>query len=312
MFNERDPFTYLVNYAPIKFVLSYLSWSRPLDTFFVAHPEPAIRNYVWNSIPHTRHSVIAAFPEHISQWGIGRCDLEYRSLDRPARYRLLGECFGDYIRLTWIFRAVDSLSRAFLEMATKYGLFCYVNPIATLVCGYLKHVISSTNLESLEKNGPAVLPDVVELTLTPIATEEHHSSEFRNQINPERHAPYYLFIRPLIYLSDGFPDLTSWTTSAPMRPPYYWSLDSAGRVALSDTECSALGLPLLLPSCDLKYRTFQPEVYDFVGRFLEAKGFNPTSTDFAESLGYPKLPINNLAGIESPATFVEMEDVQYT
>ncbi|KAK1219204.1 hypothetical protein PQX77_018080 [Marasmius sp. AFHP31] len=216
-------------------------------------------------------------------------------------------------------------------MATKYGSFCYVNPIATLVCGYHKQVISSTNLESLEKNGLnmvnigdfpletslvivrlAVLPDVVELMLQPVTTEEHQGLEFRDQINPERNVPCYLFIRPPIYLSDGFPDLTSWTTSASMGPPYYWSLDSAGRIALSDLECSALGLPPLLSSCELKYRTFQPEVYDFVSQFSEAKGFNPMSTDLAESLGYPRLPMINSAGIDSRATFVEMEDVQYT
>ena len=78
---------------------------------------------------------------------------------------------------------------------------------------------------------------------------------------------------------------------------------------MSDSEHSNFGLPALIPRCDLKYRTFQPEVYDFVRQFAEAKGFNAISTDFADSLGYPRLSI--VAPVESSyGPFVEMEDVQ--
>ncbi|KAL0571206.1 hypothetical protein V5O48_010756 [Marasmius crinis-equi] len=101
------------------------------------------------------------------------------------------------------------------------------------------------------------------------------------------YSPYYLFILPPSPLSSA-PDLESWRRE---RTLYYWSLDPDGASVMSEEQRISLGLPsytIKFQSTDLYWPA---EVYDFMRLWQEAKGFDPTTTDFARSLGHSILEV---------------------
>ncbi|KAF9259638.1 hypothetical protein L218DRAFT_842421, partial [Marasmius fiardii PR-910] len=68
---------------------------------------------------------------------------------------------------------------------------------------------------------------------------------------------------------------------------YYWASDSDGHSQLTQEESAALGLPHYHPEVEILMNTWSLEDYDFVRDFQKARGFDPTTTDFAHSLRYP-------------------------
>ncbi|KAF9255287.1 hypothetical protein L218DRAFT_1008747 [Marasmius fiardii PR-910] len=100
--------------------------------------------------------------------------------------------------------------------------------------------------------------------------------------------PCYLFVRPFLRFADGFPDMSCWNSGTDL---YYWSTDPNGHSAMTDEERVALGLPRYVPKVETYMRTWSLKDYDFIRELQGAKGFDPTTTDFARSLGYPILEI---------------------
>ncbi|KAK1231249.1 hypothetical protein PQX77_005633 [Marasmius sp. AFHP31] len=97
----------------------------------------------------------------------------------------------------------------------------------------------------------------------------------------------YLFVLPPPQLPDTSPDLAAWRR-APAESLYYWSLDPTGDSRMPKVQRTALGLPSFhqtikrpQPVC------WKAEVYDLARQWQEAQGFDPTTTDFARSMGYP-------------------------
>ncbi|KAL0562924.1 hypothetical protein V5O48_019154, partial [Marasmius crinis-equi] len=70
---------------------------------------------------------------------------------------------------------------------------------------------------------------------------------------------------------------------------HHWSFDPAGQPPLSTATCDLLGLPLQLdlyvhqPTRSSWTNTAYKEIHDY----QVARGFDPTTPDFARSLGYP-------------------------
>ncbi|KAL0565581.1 hypothetical protein V5O48_016442, partial [Marasmius crinis-equi] len=92
--------------------------------------------------------------------------------------------------------------------------------------------------------------------------------------------PIYLFVHP--------PDLTTSTEYCTTSSFHYWSFDPTGQPPLSTTTCSLLGLPL-----ELYLRVFPPTksswtntAYKRIHDYQIARGFDPTTPDFARSLRY--------------------------
>ncbi|KAJ8075096.1 hypothetical protein PM082_019423 [Marasmius tenuissimus] len=95
--------------------------------------------------------------------------------------------------------------------------------------------------------------------------------------------PIYLFIRPLP--STSLPSLRSCTTPS----LHYWSFDEEGQSRLSANMHRRLGLPITL---ELKVhpslaRFWSSKTYGTMYQYQIARGFDPTTADFAQSLGYP-------------------------
>ncbi|KAK1227728.1 hypothetical protein PQX77_009281 [Marasmius sp. AFHP31] len=101
--------------------------------------------------------------------------------------------------------------------------------------------------------------------------------------------PYYLFVLPPPQLPDTTPDVVSWM-QAPAESLYYWSVDPDGNSRMPEAHRTALGLPCFQNYADPPHG-WKVEIYDLVRQWQEAKGFDPTTTDFARSLGYPIIEI---------------------
>ncbi|KAK1219351.1 hypothetical protein PQX77_017941 [Marasmius sp. AFHP31] len=103
---------------------------------------------------------------------------------------------------------------------------------------------------------------------------------------------YYLFVLPP-QLSDTTPDVAAWRR-APAESLYYWSLDPTGDSLMPEAQRIALGLPSFHQSihmlCPVKHH-WKAEIYDLARQWQEAQGFDPTTTNFARSMGRPLVEI---------------------
>ncbi|KAK1234521.1 hypothetical protein PQX77_002275 [Marasmius sp. AFHP31] len=103
--------------------------------------------------------------------------------------------------------------------------------------------------------------------------------------------PYYLFVLPPPQLPSTTPDVVSWTR-APAESLYYWSVDPQGNSRMSEAQHTALGLPCFHKSdAPLATDCWKAEIYDLVRQWQVAKGFDPTTSDFARSMGHPIVEI---------------------
>ena len=83
---------------------------------------------------------------------------------------------------------------------------------------------------------------------------------------------------------------------------HFWSLDENGRSEMTEEECRRWGVPKLYLHVDFyqpRAVTWPSHVYDAIRDWQVARGFDPTTVDFAQSLGYPEFDIiidNETAG----------------
>ncbi|EEB91235.1 hypothetical protein MPER_10439 [Moniliophthora perniciosa FA553] len=91
-----------------------------------------------------------------------------------------------------------------------------------------------------------------------------------------------LFLRPPpLYVAE----IDSWLSQIT-----FWSFDENGTSEISETECKRLGLPNINLHCvDLDLRTWPKHVYNGLHAWQVARGFDPTTADWARSRGLPIL-----------------------
>ncbi|KAL0564876.1 hypothetical protein V5O48_017161 [Marasmius crinis-equi] len=104
-------------------------------------------------------------------------------------------------------------------------------------------------------------------------------SQSDRKLRRRRQQPLFLFIRPL-----PSTPLHSCTTSS----HHYWSFNEGGRSPLSADICHHLGLPITL---ELKVSRhiaciWSNDVYKTIHEYQVTRGYDPRTTDLAQSLGY--------------------------
>ncbi|KAI3621216.1 hypothetical protein WG66_014496 [Moniliophthora roreri] len=104
-------------------------------------------------------------------------------------------------------------------------------------------------------------------------------------ITSNTHIPY-LFVRPIPRLSDDETTWRSWAEST-----YFWSLDPSGQEEMSESTKVFLGLPSFKTRIDFRCKSWNIETYKVIKRYQGFKGFDPTTTDYARSLGYPLIQV---------------------
>ncbi|KAK1216646.1 hypothetical protein PQX77_020714 [Marasmius sp. AFHP31] len=89
--------------------------------------------------------------------------------------------------------------------------------------------------------------------------------------------PIYLFVRPPPF------DLDNGRTSS----VHFWSFDEDGHSPLSDDLCQDFGLPTTFSISQYSYSySWSNEAYDSLRQYQLLRGFDPSTTDFARSLGF--------------------------
>ncbi|KAJ8079166.1 hypothetical protein PM082_021666 [Marasmius tenuissimus] len=99
-----------------------------------------------------------------------------------------------------------------------------------------------------------------------------------SEIRQQSQQPIYLFIRP------PPPDLNHGRTSS----LHYWSFDEDGESPLSDNVCLDFGLPMALEFSRSFYSelSWSDDAYRRIHQYQLLRGFDPSTTDFAQSLGF--------------------------
>ncbi|EEB90362.1 hypothetical protein MPER_11439 [Moniliophthora perniciosa FA553] len=71
----------------------------------------------------------------------------------------------------------------------------------------------------------------------------------------------------------------------------YWTLDGQGKEELSEDLRRALGLPSFTFSARFMWISWDQRAYDAIKELQIRKGFDPSTTKFAEQLGYSHLKV---------------------
>ncbi|KAL0566066.1 hypothetical protein V5O48_015950 [Marasmius crinis-equi] len=134
------------------------------------------------------------------------------------------------------------------------------------------------SLDDNLKNFELIVPDLY------LRGEVFYSEHTRRQ------QPIHLFIRRLSPSTPSTPS-DRYRTSA----LHYWSFDPTGRHPLSAETCNQLGLPT-----ELSLWVYPPhqdhwdnESYRRIHEYQLARGFDPTTNDFARHLGYPTYSVQS-------------------
>ncbi|ESK85387.1 hypothetical protein Moror_5927 [Moniliophthora roreri MCA 2997] len=136
-------------------------------------------------------------------------------------------------------------------------------------------------------------------TQRPRTFPTHHNA--RHPIEDSPLKPIYLFVHPLPMTLSG---LISWME----EPSYSWSLDKTGQSQLSEEECEQWDLPVLVLDTEypsqVQLYSWPTHIYDALQDWQKARGFDPTTPDWACSMGYPE---HEIIGAEDG--FVHIEEV---
>ncbi|EEB89742.1 hypothetical protein MPER_12128 [Moniliophthora perniciosa FA553] len=109
-----------------------------------------------------------------------------------------------------------------------------------------------------------------------------HNAEHLGEETPP--SPIYLFLHP-------FPMTISELVSWHKGKPYFWSFDESGKSQMSEEECERWGLPVIEPDFPLILISWPIHVYSVLRDWQKARGFDPTTSDWARSMGRPELEI---------------------
>ncbi|KAI3613054.1 hypothetical protein WG66_001556 [Moniliophthora roreri] len=112
----------------------------------------------------------------------------------------------------------------------------------------------------------------------------HTYGEENTDIASNKPTPF-LFVRPVPRLSDDETMWRSWAESA----KYFWSFDPFGQKEMSESTRVSLGLPSFETQIEVQFTSWDCCAYKLMERLQIFKDFDPVTTDYARSLGYPIL-----------------------
>ncbi|KAK7021350.1 hypothetical protein VNI00_017453 [Paramarasmius palmivorus] len=124
---------------------------------------------------------------------------------------------------------------------------------------------------------------IVDLSVTPDCAGSscsYHSESFDQVDDPDTKSPVYLFVQPP---PTRLSEVDAWLNSQ----VFFWSYDENGTTQITEHIQRCLGLPkLTLGTPRILLRSWRKYVYDAVYTWQVARGFDPTTSDFARSLGF--------------------------
>ncbi|KAK7060716.1 hypothetical protein VNI00_000447 [Paramarasmius palmivorus] len=178
-------------------------------------------------------------------------------------------------------RFLFDLSLAWEEPGTLLGVISTFGNDATWLSQ--AHCIFNNldNINDIEKYFLAAL--TVCLCVAPECLDSpcsEYNESFDQADEPDTESPVYLFVQaPPTRLSE----VDAWLNSQ----VFFWSYDENGATQIPEHIQRYLGLPkLTLGTPRILLRSWRKYVYDAVYTWQVARGFDPTTSDFARSLGF--------------------------
>uniref|UniRef100_A0A0W0EYW8 Uncharacterized protein n=1 Tax=Moniliophthora roreri TaxID=221103 RepID=A0A0W0EYW8_MONRR len=99
--------------------------------------------------------------------------------------------------------------------------------------------------------------------------------------------PIYLFTRPIPRPSDSKSIWNAWIEGK----KYFWSFNRSGGEEISEDTQLSLGLPSFTSRFEIRHNWWGDNTYNAIRQLHVSKGFDPQTTDFAQSLGLPNFRI---------------------
>ncbi|KAK7045848.1 hypothetical protein VNI00_007270 [Paramarasmius palmivorus] len=91
----------------------------------------------------------------------------------------------------------------------------------------------------------------------------------------------YLFVEP--------PPIKVGESMAWRMNPYFWSLDKTGESKLLKDECYGWNIPIAYASYTPYCYSWRKDDYAALEEWQVARGFDPKTSDWARSMGYPEM-----------------------
>uniref|UniRef100_A0A0W0FFL4 Uncharacterized protein n=1 Tax=Moniliophthora roreri TaxID=221103 RepID=A0A0W0FFL4_MONRR len=145
------------------------------------------------------------------------------------------------------------------------------------------HVFDALNITKGKENFFIIAPPYLKIQSIQHPTISPHNAKY--SIEETLSTPIYLFLHPL---PTTVLELVSWMEGI----SYFWSFNETGQSQMSEEECEQWGLPVLTFNTGYpRLRSWPTHVYTALQDWQKAQGFNPTTSEWAQSMGYPEFEI---------------------
>uniref|UniRef100_A0A0W0FFR5 Uncharacterized protein n=1 Tax=Moniliophthora roreri TaxID=221103 RepID=A0A0W0FFR5_MONRR len=250
----------------------------------------------WSSaMPHYLRRLWRNPPDHLPMDVIGglRFDTVYSpSLEAVARWPREAASIWKWWKMHGLVDETEldgGLTR--FKLDPVQGRRVYLGAYVDFERGWLSQssrVFDALDVTEGKENFFAVCPPDLFLRSTqrPRTFSTLHNAE--HPIEETLPTPIYLFVHSL---PTTLSELVSWLE----RPCYFWSFDKTGQSRLSEEERERWGLPVLVPDTGVFNQVWlyscPTHIYDALQDWQKARDFDPTTSDWAQSMGYLELEI---------------------
>ncbi|KAF9257160.1 hypothetical protein L218DRAFT_134109 [Marasmius fiardii PR-910] len=275
MYETSCVFKFLLSFSPDRFFLECLSWmrhsSRPLQKDSYTPP------WQYISAHSSGHCIASIQSELYWTHSLSAVNLEdFKPVNMgDGRTRLLMRSIAQLRGTLFYYRFVLDSAESFLDRRVLW-------------LSQSLRIFGMLNIPKKEWSDYALCGDIFLCLRTEWADFLDESGSLDSDMISEDLESLYLFLLPPPQLPDSYPDKNTWMSGKNL---YYWSSDPDGLSSMSKSQCASLGLPFLVPRFIDYPWTWISDIYDLIQVWQEAKGFDPTTTDFAHSLGLPTMEV---------------------
>ncbi|KAG7088007.1 hypothetical protein E1B28_012046 [Marasmius oreades] len=277
MYNADCITEYLVKYSSAQFLLDILAFNTGMST----HMYPKTEKYPHHTSQVWAHSSGQPLARFQSQWTY---EAKYSRFTKEHLHPTVMEdgriCF-----------TINATAQ--LHMQGKvFSWFRYKVDMPWHRHDWLSQACSVFSMLNIPKDewSDYVFVDWIDLDINFGTCNYQAEDKFPNTIIGDHIGTncYYLILHPPPCFPDGFPNIQAWRSGKGL---YYYSLDPDGKSVMTESQCLSLQLPFIVPNVVVDAYTWNAGVYDLISAWQEKKGFDPTTINFAHSLGYPIMEV---------------------
>ncbi|ESK83570.1 hypothetical protein Moror_12083 [Moniliophthora roreri MCA 2997] len=273
--DEESVLQYLAQTLPAHYIIRGLRWCSKITEREVTDEEAASRLSSLHSVIYKSVSceAIARWPGDVNSLYLGLLEVD----SVPHAIRKSKATFNNgTMRFTFTPWNIHDFRWLWLH----YGM-CPQGDREILMDSWLSqayHVFNQFGIREDEYGEYSVLRGFWVMIVSD--EEEHKVPQTNTYVQFNR--PLYLFVRPIPRCSDHKAIWNSWAE----KSKCFWSFDSSGLKEMSDDTRASLRLPSLKSIMGVWDHGWDCSAYDAMQKLSAFHGFDPMSTDFAQSLGF--------------------------